>query len=163
MADIYELISQKNKLPKGFVYKKVIKGKTYFYHQYSLNGKKFSHLVKDNELKKLEEEINKRVEIEKQIKEMLGKGNRNLVLSNNARRLTGDVLSQDKVVASFENGQLISLNEKLCPLIIKRTKSLEPFLKCRVIDSGRTNSRQIGRAHGLNSSHNVISRMPSSA
>ena len=37
MADIYELISQKNKLPRGFVYKKEIKGKTYFYHQYSLN------------------------------------------------------------------------------------------------------------------------------
>lgn len=156
MADIYELISQKNKLPRGFVYKKEIKGKTYFYHQYSLNGKKFSHLIKDNELKKLEEEINKRVEIEKQIKEMLGKGNRNLVLSNNARRLTGDVLSKDKVVASFDNGQLISLNEKLCPLIIKRTKSLEPFLKCRVIDSGRTNSRLLKKALNITESDDAL-------
>lgn len=146
MADIYELLNQKNNLPKGFVYKKEIKGKTYFYHQYSLNGKKISRLVKNEELDQLQKDIEKRVEIEKQIKELLNKGNRNFVLSNNARKLTGDVLSGNRVVATFENGQLINIDEKLCPLIIKRTKQLEPFLKCRVIDSGRTNSRLLKKA-----------------
>lgn len=146
MSDIYELINRKNALPKGFVYKKIIKGKTYFYHQYSLNGKKISKNVKKEELELLQASINERVEIEKQIKEIIGKGNRNIVLSNNARQLTGEVLSNNKVVATFEKGVLIDYNEQLCPLIIKRTKSLEPFLKCRVIDSGRTNSRLLKRA-----------------
>ena len=129
MADIYELINRKNALPKGFVYKKTIKGKTYFYHQYSLNGKKVSKIVKKEELESLEHAINERTELEKQIKEMIGKGDRNIVLSNNARQLTGDVLSNNRVVATFEKGTLISYDEQLCPLIIKRTKSLEQFLK----------------------------------
>ena len=146
MSDIYELINRKNALPKGFVYKKTIKGKTYFYHQYSLNGKKVSKIVKKEELESLEHAINERTELEKQIKEMIGKGDRNIVLSNNARQLTGDVLSNNRVVATFEKGTLISYDEQLCPLIIKRTKSLEQFLKCRVIDSGRTNSRLLKKA-----------------
>ena len=146
MKGLYSLINRRNQLPKGFIYKKVIKGKTYFYHQYSVNGQKFTKIIKNNELEKLQNEINERVTLDKEIKTMLKNGNRNITLSNKAREMTGTVMSGNCVVATFDKGVLVDYDEQFCPLIIKRTKTLEPFLKCRVIDGGRTNSRLLKKA-----------------
>ena len=146
MKDLYSLINRRNQLPKGFIYKKVIKGKTYFYHQYSVNGQKFTKIIKNNELEKLQNEINERVTLDKEIKTMLKNGNRNITLSNKAREMTGTVMSGNCVVATFDKGVLVDYDEQFCPLIIKRTKTLEPFLKCRVIDGERTNSRLLKKA-----------------
>ena len=150
MKDLYSLINRRNQLPKGFVYKKTINGKDYFYHQYSLNGQKFTRIVKSEELDQLQKDIEERVTLDKEIKELLKGGKRNITLSIMAKEMTGSVMSENKVVATFEKGVLLDYNEALCPLIIKRTKSLEPFLKCRVIDNGRTNSRLLKKALNIN-------------
>lgn len=141
MKDIYSLINEKNSLPKGRVYEKTIKGHLYYYHQYSINGEKFTKKIKTEDVEPLKNAINHRLELEKEIQSILKQHNRNISLSDNARNMTGYVMSKDKVVAEFDHGKLIFIDEKLCPLMIKRTRTLEPFLKVRSIDSGRTNSR----------------------
>lgn len=140
MKDIYDLIQKKNSLPKGNVYKKIIKGKTYFYHQYSIDGFKHTELVKNN-VDELIDKINERIVLEKEINQLLKLGNRNLKISKHAKMMTGYVMLKDEKVAEFVDGVLVNINEDKCPLIIKRTNRLEPFLKSRVIDAGRTNSR----------------------
>lgn len=55
----------------------------------------------------------------------------------------------DKVVAEFNNGELISYKENLLPLIVKRTHSLLAFLKTRVIDTSRTNARLLKKAMNI--------------
>ena len=141
MRDLYSLINEKNSLPKGKVYQKTIKGHLYYYHQYSINGEKFTKKIKDDEVDSLIKDINRRIEIEKEIKDILSATNRNISLSKNAKELTGYVMSYDDVVAEFDHGNLAFIDEVRCPLMIKRTHRLEPFLKSRAIDSGRTNSR----------------------
>lgn len=156
MADIYELINKCNSLPKGNIYVKKINGKEYFYHQYSVNGKKITKIVKRNELNNLIKDIDERIKLDNKIKKLLKYGNRDLVLSNNARNLTGYVMKSNKVVASFDNGSLIYLDTKYCPLIINRTKRLEPFLKYRSIDGGRTNSRLLKKILNISTNDELL-------
>ena len=158
MKDIFELIKEKNSLPKGNIYKKKIKGKIYYYHQYNENGKRYSKKISDSRSIILSEQIKQRKDLEKQIKILLKSQNRNLSLSNSSKSLTGYLLSKNKIVATFDRGQLSSYDEKLCPLIIKRTHKLESFLKYRVIDSNRLNAKLIKKLFNMSSySDNYIS------
>lgn len=150
MKDIHSLITEINSLPKGNVYKKTINGKEFYYHQYSINGEKHSKIIKKEELIEFQNKINKRIQLEIEVKAALKIGNRNLKLSSNAKNFTGSVLKEDEIVATFKNGELIFVNEDKCPYIIKRTRRLEPFLKTRVIDGGRTNSRILKKALSIN-------------
>ena len=50
-------------------------------------------------------------------------------------------MNKNEVVAKFEKGVLVSINETLAPLVIKTTHSIEKFLELRVIDMSRTNAR----------------------
>ena len=141
METLFELIHKKNELPKGNVYKKTINGNVYFYHQYREEGKNVSKLISKEEADSLISVINERIETEAKIKKLLKSGNRDIELSSYAKEYTGYVMSGDVVVAEFNKGILISSLHELCPYVIKRTKSLLPFLKSRSIDCGRTNSR----------------------
>jgi len=156
MKDLYELISLRDSLPKGNIYKKVISGKTYFYHQYSEFNIKHTKKVCDSIALEMQKQIEQRKEIEKEIKRILDSGRNDVVLSKNARELTGYVMLQDKEVAEFDHGDLINIKEKLCPLMIKRTKSIYAFLKYRTIDSGRTNSRLLKKALNIKDTNEDI-------
>ena len=138
MATLSELLKQLNELPIGNIYKKRINGKYYYYYQYFSNGKRYTKLVQKEEAESLKILITKRKQIQKQIKEQQA---RNVTLSKNSIDLTGYIMSGNRIVATYENGILISLNEKYAPLVIKRTHSIEKFLKLRVIDMTRTNAR----------------------
>lgn len=138
MNTLSELLKKLKVLPTGNIYKKIINGKVYYYHQYFLDGKRISNKVKDNELDILKKQIQERIEIENQIKNIRL---RNTSLSKNCKELTGYVMNKNEVVAKFEKGVLASINETLAPLVIKRTHSLEKFLELRVIDMSRTNAR----------------------
>ena len=67
MENLYDLINKKNNLPQGRIYKKNIKGKTYFYHQFSNQGKRCSKIIKKEDFDELNKQILERLEIEKQI------------------------------------------------------------------------------------------------
>lgn len=147
MDTLSELLKKLRSLPLGNVYKKNINGKTYYYHQYFINGKRICNLVKEDKLDELTSEINERKEIEKRIKSIKL---RNTDLSVKANELSGYVMSGNVVTAEFEKGNLVSLNENLAPLVIKRTKSLEKFLKLRIIDMSRTNARILKKVLNIN-------------
>lgn len=141
MVTISELIREIEKLPKGNIYKKKINGKTYYYHQYFLDGKRYSIKIKENELEELRNDIDYRKMLEEQVKILKSEDEFNVTISNNLKEYTGSVMSGDIVVATYEKGELTYINENLSPLIIKKTKSLEAFLKLRIIDEDRVNSR----------------------
>ena len=145
MSTLSDLIREKNTLPLGNVYLKTINGKTYTYYQYFENGNRFTKLINKEEADKLKTQIKRRKELETLIKEAKRK-DRSFVLSKNSENLTGYVMSDNVPVAEFSNGELISIDEKLAPLIIKRTHSLEKFLSLRVIDMSRTNARLLKKA-----------------
>ena len=147
METLSELLKILKTLPLGNVYKKTINGKTYYYHQYFYNGQRISNIVKKEELKDLKEKISKRIEIERKIKSIKLK---KVTLSKKANELTGYVMSGNNVVAKYEKGNLVDLNKDLCPLIIKRTGSLEKFLKLRIMDMSRTNARILKKILNIN-------------
>ena len=49
LNQITELTARIRELPKGYISKKSINGKLYFYHQWSENGSKHSRYIKDDE------------------------------------------------------------------------------------------------------------------
>lgn len=148
MSTLSELLEKKKTLPSGNVYSKKINGGKYFYYQYFENGKRYSSIVSPDQAKELIALIQERKEIENLIKNKLS-SEKKIVLSKNAINLTGYVMSNNDVVAEFENGTMISINEKLAPLVIARTHSLEKFLSLRVIDMSRTNARILKKALNL--------------
>lgn len=60
--------------------------------------------------------------------------------------ISGQLLSGDKVVAQIENGRIVSADETLLPLYLKRTKDVESWLASRAIDTHRVNSRLLKKA-----------------
>ena len=145
MPSLSELIKERESLPTGNLYEKTINGKTYIYYQCFNNGERYTKIVKNDEVDVLKNQIKRRKELEVLIKEYKSKDKR-IRLSRNADNLTGYLMSGNISVATYENGQLIKMNENLVPLIIKRTKSLERFLELRVIDMSRTNARLLKKA-----------------
>lgn len=141
MQDINKLQKRLEELADGYISIKNISNKKYYYLKYYVNGKQISKYINKNEIEKIENELKERKQIEQQIKAYEKKGKNLSTLSNNAQNLTGSIMLGDTKVAIYEEGELTYINEKLCPLLIKRTHNLREFLKGRVIDSNRTNSR----------------------
>lgn len=144
MKTISELTKQLSSLPSGNIYKKKINGHIYYYHHYFLDGKRYSRIVSSKQLPVLEKQLEERKKIEKQIKVIRSK-QKTLTLSKAANELTGYIMSGNKVVASFEKGEMNYIDENLAPLVICRTHSIEQFLKLRIIDMSRTNARILKR------------------
>ena len=145
MANINELLYELESLPTGYISKKVIHGKEYFYLQYKNNGKLISKYIKGNDLEKLKADLLRREEIEKEIKDLLSKEKSLNSLSRTTLELSGYVMEEDEVVAEFNKGLLVDINNDKAPLIIKRTHDLISFLSSRVLDTSRTNARLLKR------------------
>ncbi|MCQ2800314.1 MAG: hypothetical protein MJ228_06200 [Bacilli bacterium] len=156
METLFELIHQKNELSKGNVYKKTINGKVYYYHQYREDGKNITKKLSQEETALIMDEVSKRRDIESKIKHLLKSGNREIELSSFAKEYTGYVMAGDIVVAEFNKGVLIGEPHELCPYVIKRTRSLFPFLKSRSIDCGRTNSRLLRKVLNIKVSDETL-------
>ena len=65
---IAELSERIAALPKGYISKKTVNGKVYFYHQWSENGVKKSRYLRDEELKALSDRIGERKRIRDEIR-----------------------------------------------------------------------------------------------
>lgn len=142
MATVSELWKELHALPRGNVYEKTIAGKTYFYHHYFESGKRYSHIVSVKDVPSLREKIARRKEIERELSNRAGK---DVTLSPSAASLTGYAMNGNRPVAKFEQGQLVDIDEKLAPLSITQTRSMERFLCLRVLDMSRTNARILRR------------------
>lgn len=145
MANVNELLLELESLPNGYISRKVIHGKEYFYLQYKSNGKLVSKYIKENDLDKLKADLLKREEIEKEIKYLLSKEKNLNSLSKTTLELSGYVMQEDDVVAEFIKGTLTYINNEKAPLIIKRTHDLISFLSSRILDTSRTNARLLKR------------------
>ena len=67
LEQLAELTAKTKELPKGYLSKKTIGGKVYYYHQWSENGVKQSRYIKDEEVKQLAALIEKRKALQAQI------------------------------------------------------------------------------------------------
>lgn len=143
MNRIEEINRELNKLPNGYISKKKINNKVCFYLQYRIGNKIISKYIRPEQLESLENDISRRKELEKEYKELTKDKDFLLSdnISNNALSLSGDVMEEDDVVASFKDGMMTYVDEKKAPFIIIRTHSLEEFLMSRAIDAHRTNYR----------------------
>ena len=65
---ITDLTEQIAGLPKGYLSKKTIGGKVYYYHQWSENGVKQSRYLHDSEIAPLADKIEKRKELQAQLR-----------------------------------------------------------------------------------------------
>lgn len=65
--------------------------------------------------------------------------------------LSGYIMSGDRIIASIENSIIVSFDEKLIPLYLKRTKNVEQWLRDRSIDSTRINSRLLKKVLRISS------------
>lgn len=141
MRDLDSISKELSELPKGYISKKQIKGKTYFYWQYFSDGKLKSVYIPFSKVEETKALLERRKDLEKQIEAMQKSNNSFNVPSERAKRFTGCLMSGDKVAAKFNEGVLICFDERICPLYIKRTKDIQKFLENRCIDLSRPNAR----------------------
>lgn len=67
LEKLAELTARIKELPKGYISKKTIGGKVYYYHQWSENGSKQSRYIKDDEVEPLAKQITERKELQAQV------------------------------------------------------------------------------------------------
>ncbi len=68
LEQIDALDEQISLLPKGYISKKTVGGKVYFYHQWSENGVKQSRYLKDDEIKPLSDRIETRKRLQEELR-----------------------------------------------------------------------------------------------
>lgn len=154
--NIREMIIRLNTLPKGYISKKKIKGRYYYYYQYEYINKLISKYIKSYELEEYKSKIKERKQLEKQIK--CYKRQKPFTISVSANRLTGYLMSEDKTIAKFKNAKLVKfINKTLAPIYITRTKDIESYLENRTIDLTRPNARVLLKQLGILSSDKYIS------
>jgi len=145
--DIKSIIEQLNLLPKGYISKKVIKGKEYYYLQYLEGGKIVSEYIRRTDLSRIKEQIEKRKELERLLKKF--KNNHVFSLSGNSKSLTGYLMNEDNICAKFKNGSLVYIDENTAPLYIKRTRDIASYLSSRILDLSRPNARILLKQLGI--------------
>ena len=139
-------------LPTGYISKKRIGGKERFYLQWMENGKLKSKYIKASEFEEISAQVEKRKRLQAELKELKGspEGVRETNLKRKAAKnmasITGELLSEDRVIATVKNGEITDCDEALLPLYLKRTRNLEGWLASRAIDAHRTNSRLLKKA-----------------
>ena len=70
LNQITELTEQIGRLPKGYISKKTINGKTYYYHQWSEGGVKQSRYLHDEEVEPLAAKIEQRKELQAKLRRL---------------------------------------------------------------------------------------------
>lgn len=70
LEDIATLAKEIETLPRGYISRKTINGKIYYYHQWSVNGVKHSRYLKNGELETMVKQIEKRKKLQKQLRDL---------------------------------------------------------------------------------------------
>ena len=149
MKEIEQAIEELNNLPKGYISKKKIHGKTYSYLQFTEGKALKSMYLREDEVPFIYAGLARRKELEKKMENFENEGRDLREPSKRSRDLTGSLMAGDREAARFEHGKMIMCNEELAPLFIVRTGNISAFLASRAIDRGRTNSRILKKALGI--------------
>lgn len=140
LDDIYEELQS---LVKGYISKKKINGHDHFYLQWRDKDKVRSRYLKKEEIASKKKEIEKGKILLKRLSEMEKDMSPVAKISDNALNLSGDIMIEDEVVASFERGTMTYENPYKSPLSIHRNGNLEKWLLSRSIDSSRINAQKL--------------------
>ena len=73
LRQIAKITAQIGGLPKGYISKKQINGKVYYYHQWSQSGVKHSKYLRDNEIEPLAEQIEQRKALQEKLRNLKSK------------------------------------------------------------------------------------------
>jgi len=149
MENYKKIIYELNELPVGYVSEKIISGNKYYYYQENHGSKVSSKYIKKEDKDALIGQIERRREIEKELKAIEDSIRPLKTPSKRAYALTGDLMMRDVPVAGFEEGKLLWRDEDKCPLLIKRTGDVASFLRSRAIDRDRAHSRALKRFLGI--------------
>lgn len=157
MQSLSDLYQELNRLPKGTLVKKTIKGTPRFYLQWRENTRLVNRYVRRADVPALQKQIDERHDIEKKIAALEKALPQPLLsLSPNAKSFSGALLSSDRKVAIFKEGHCLWLDEKRAPLLIKRTQNIALFLAGRVMDQERRNSRLLKKILELKESDDAL-------
>lgn len=138
-----------------------INAKERFYLQWLENGKLKSKYIKAAEFDEISAQMEKKKQLQDELKvlkettEGLREQNLKRKAARNMQNITGTLMSEDRVIATVKNGEMIDYDEALIPLYLKRTKYMEGWLASRAIDTHRTNSRLLKRALRLHTADNA--------
>ena len=140
------------RLPAGYISKKMISGKERFYLQWMENGKLKSKYIKAADFDAVSAQVETRKRLQAELKALkktpdgIRETNLKRKAAKNMVNLTGELMSEDKVIATVKNGEIVDCDETLLPLYLKRTRNLEGWLASRAIDTHRINSRLLKKA-----------------
>ena len=101
---IEELEKEINELPKGCISKKKIGDKEYFYHRFSESNKKYEKYISKDDVKELENRINKRKELEEELKELKEKIKKSTKSSKNNEYVFKTYVKINDELKSFIKG-----------------------------------------------------------
>ena len=158
---IREIEEELARLPNGYISKKMINAKERFYLQWLENGKLKRKYIKAAEFDGISAQMEKKKQLQDELKalkettEGLREQNLKRKAARNMQNITGTLMSEDRVIATVKNGEMIDYDEALIPLYLKRTKYMEGWLASRAIDTHRTNSRLLKRALRLHTADNA--------
>ena len=149
MKNLESLYRERNSLVNGYISKKMINDQKYYYLQYFSNGQIKSKYIPKSEINDILHQLNRRKEIDREIKQLESSGSKLASLSKNHYELTGNLMSGDEVVASFNCGILTYIDNDKAPLLIKRTQNLSAYLSKRIFDESRQNTRLLKKTMSI--------------
>ena len=118
-------------LSVGYISKKMISGKERFYLQWMENGKLKSRYIKTADLPLITRQVETRKRLQAELKELkespegIRDTNLKRKAARNMRSITGTLMSEDRVIATVKNGEIVDYDDALLPLYLKRTKYME--------------------------------------
>ena len=118
---IRQIENELARLPVGYISKKIINGKERFYLQWMENGKLKSKYIKAADFDTINAQVETRKRLQAELKNLnkTPEGIRDTNLKRKAARnrisITGELMSEDNVIASVKDGEIISCDEALLP------------------------------------------------
>lgn len=113
LEQIAKLKAQINELPKGYISRKTINNKTYYYHQWSESGVKQSRYLHDEEIEPLAEKMEQRKTLQAQLRSLKNRPETSGRKRNEVNSLKCTLMHKRIAVAEMELDDATGLIQKI--------------------------------------------------
>ena len=113
LRQIEKITAQIGGLPKGYISKKQINGKVYYYHQWSQSGVKHSKYLRDNEIEPLAEQIEQRKALQEKLRNLKAKSSAVIKKRNEVNSLKCTLMHKRVQVAELELDDATGLIQRI--------------------------------------------------
>ena len=113
LRQIAKITAQIGGLPKGYISKKQINGKVYYYHQWSQSGVKHSKYLRDNEIEPLAEQIEQRKALQEKLRNLKAKSSAVIKKRNEVNSLKCTLMHKRVQVAELELDDATGLIQRI--------------------------------------------------